>query len=313
MKYSKTVATFLLALLISSLPAQAWDGYGHMAIAYLAYQSLTAATKSRVDQLVALNPYYSGKWSGLIPSSTSAANRKAYMFMLAATWPDEIKNDSAYKSDSQTGVDAGQNIGYDGMNQHRYWRFIDTPLVEAGAATIPIPAPNAKTQVAAFRTVLASDAADPLKSYDLVWLIHLVGDLHQPLHCSTRVSTAEPKGDAGGNDVVFCSVGESPCNWNLHSFWDDILGTSTSLSSAKTFAAKLTKAKSSAADVADSQKWIDASFALAQSSVYQAPVALGEGPYQATKAYTTKAGTVARKQWAVAAARLAEILNSELK
>ena len=42
-------------------------------------------------------------------------------------------------------------------------------------------------------------ARDALKSYDLSWLLHLVGDVHQPLHASTRVSSTDPGGDAGGN------------------------------------------------------------------------------------------------------------------
>ena len=44
-----------------------------------------------------------------------------------------------------------------------------------------------KTQIVAFRKTLGdSGASDELKSYDLVWLLHLVGDVHQPLHATTR-------------------------------------------------------------------------------------------------------------------------------
>jgi len=78
------------------------------------------------------------------------------------------------------------------------------------------------TQIAAFRAVLASTSSDPnldkLKSYDLSWLLHLVGDVHQPLHSTTRVSTTKPDGDDGGNGVKLTSPA------NLHTFWDDVLG-----------------------------------------------------------------------------------------
>src|SRR5262249_18363782 len=82
--------------------------------------------------------------------------------------------------------------------------------------------PNAQTQIGKFRAVLATESNDPklekLKSYDLSWLLHLVGDVHQPLHSTTRVSTTKPDGDDGGNGVKL--------TWpaNLHTFWDDVLG-----------------------------------------------------------------------------------------
>lgn len=38
------------------------------------------------------------------------------------------------------------------------------------------------------------------KSFMLVFLIHLVGDIHQPLHNTSRVSKEHPKGDKGGNE-----------------------------------------------------------------------------------------------------------------
>lgn len=46
---------------------------------------------------------------------------------------------------------------------------------------------------------LGSLASDDVRSYDLVWLLHLVGDLHQPLHATSRFSNGLD--DArGGND-----------------------------------------------------------------------------------------------------------------
>jgi len=82
---------------------------------------------------------------------------------------------------------------------HKYWHFIDTPFTTDRTALPPIPAPNAQERIALFRTVLASTSADPLKSYDLTWLLHLVRDVHQPLHASTRVGSTDPNGDSGGN------------------------------------------------------------------------------------------------------------------
>lgn len=77
------------------------------------------------------------------------------------------------------------------------------------------------------RKVLASDSSDELKSYDLVWLVHLVGDVHQPLHCVTRVIHDDPQGDKEGND---CKLNGKPDN--IHSIWDGIIGDARELQPA---------------------------------------------------------------------------------
>ncbi|MGA0605475.1 S1/P1 nuclease [Phenylobacterium sp. VNQ135] len=54
------------------------------------------------------------------------------------------------------------------------------------------------------------------KSYHVVWLAHLVGDLHQPMHAVARLSAATPNGDKGGGEVF---VNCSGCDGVLHAFW----------------------------------------------------------------------------------------------
>lgn len=50
------------------------------------------------------------------------------------------------------------------------------------------------------------------------YLIHLIGDLHQPLHCTTYVSGQFPMGDEGGNLIHIMFEGKPDV---LHYFWDD--------------------------------------------------------------------------------------------
>ena len=56
-------------------------------------------------------------------------------------------------------------------------------------------------------------------------LIHYIGDIHQPLHASSRYTKYYPRGDEGGNDfrikVINKEAGETPNN--LHSLWDSII------------------------------------------------------------------------------------------
>lgn len=221
----------LLFALAASIPAHAWNDEGHMAIAHVAYERLKPPTRSRVDSLLKLNPYYS-RWLAAVRPRASEAETNLLIFMIAATWADQIKDDPEYKDDGSNGGNtpggpqSSLNIGYSDRLRHKYWHFIDTPFSQDGTALPAVPHPDAEIKIAAFRKVLASGQSDTLKSYDLVWLEHLVGDVHQPLHAVTRVSAALPGGDAGGNLVAICSA---PCRDSLHAFWDRLIGSQSRL------------------------------------------------------------------------------------
>jgi len=192
----------LLIIFVFAVPAYSWSDTGHMAVAYVAYQKLTPQARARVDALVRLNPRFS-VWNSWIPQGTPAAKRRLMLFMIAATWPDQIKSLPGFVSDGPdngnrppTDGTADRNVGYSDMSMHKYWHFIDKPFSPDGTALENPDVPNAETQIAAFRAVLASNSPDELKSYDLVWLLHLVGDVHQPLHATSRFTHATPHGDA---------------------------------------------------------------------------------------------------------------------
>jgi len=297
--------------------ALAWNDRGHMTVAYIAYKKLKAAKRDRVDALLKLNPKYS-EWESTINQQIPNATQKdknLLIFMIAATWADQIKRDKAYTSD---GSDRGnrpdgspgptRNTGYDDMLMHKYWHFIDTPFSTDGTGLPAIPVPNIQDRIALFRHVLASDSVDSLKSYDLSWLLHLVGDVHQPLHCSTRVSSADPLGDAGGNLVKLdCAKCE------LHFFWDDLLGTNSELKTVKNAARELPKANSALAKKMDENDWVAEGFEAAKHQVYAPPVEAGDGPFTITEAYKEAAKRLAKERVALAGARLANLLNKELK
>lgn len=307
--------SLLVPVLVFNVPTFAWDNEGHMAVAYVAYQHLNTATKARVDQLLRLNPDYS-HWKAGVPSGTSKAKSKMLIFMMAATWPDFIKHKTGYsddgteKGDRPDGATSSQNIGYSDHLHHKYWHFVDTPFSTDGTPLPSLPTPNAQTQITAFRAVLASNDPDAKKSYDLVWLEHLVGDIHQPLHAATRVSSSDPQGDHGGNLVTLCSA---PCKQELHAFWDDLLGTSSKASSAITVGRNLPAADATLAAKADAADWAAESFDASKQTVYVAPITSGDGPFTLTPAYKAAAKKLARQRVALAGVRLANLLNDELK
>ena len=328
----RALIALLLALASFTLPtpAYAWNDFGHMTVAYLAYQKLTPGARERANALLKMNPYYD-KWASAVPEGL---DKDLVIFMLASLWADEIKGDPNYVSDGSAGgnrpegsPDPNRNTGYDDKLMHKYRHFIDRPFSMDGTAidSFQIPAPNAQDSIALFRGVLASSEPDAKKSYDLAWLLHLVGDIHQPLHATTRLSAALPNGDDGGNRVkLHCA----DCPGNLHAFWDDALGKTTRLQtppevkglpdadSIRTiieFAKKVRRAKRSLAAKASEAIWVQESFDAAQKTVYPGLVAGSDGTFSVTAAYVKSAKKLAKQRAALAGARLANLINSELK
>jgi hypothetical protein len=320
-KLRQFVAVTLCLVLFSST-SQAWFNVGHMAVAYVAYQQLTAEKKVRVAALLKKNPYYNKQWKALIPAGTPADQRDLMLFMIAATWPDQIKEKgSTYQNDGDnppTDGSAWTNTGYGDLKQHKYWHYIDIPLTQDGTAPLAaIPTPNAETQIAIFRQTLTSGSNDKLKSFDLVWLLHLVGDVHQPLHSTTRISAGELGGDHGGNGVKIDAAAVGNPNKKLHLFWDslpgDVSSPSEALAAAITYGKALGPADPVLAKKADASDWISESFDIARTVVYSDPISAGDGPFTVTSVYNDKAQKIAAERVALAGQRLANIINNELK
>jgi hypothetical protein len=75
--------------------------------------------------------------------------------------------------------------------------------------------------------MLRTGSEDAQAAQALRFVIHFVGDIHQPLHCATRVSHAHPEGDRGGNLFMVAVSDENGSSHpaKLHGYWDGELGT----------------------------------------------------------------------------------------
>lgn len=204
MRRTKIILAVVLLTAVSRM-AQAWSGPGHMLIAAEAYRHLSAESQNRVTKLLMAHPDFP-KWEKDF-SQTSNLELPIYIFMRASTWPDEIRR-------------KGNEF------DHPQWHFIDYPLkppsfpVEAG----PAPDDDVLYGIQQCEKILSdTNAADRIRGVYLSWLIHLIGDLHQPLHCSSLVNDAYPAGDKGGNNFYVRPAGRAI---KLHSLWDGLLGTS---------------------------------------------------------------------------------------
>jgi hypothetical protein len=68
-----------------------------------------------------------------------------------------------------------------------------------------------------------------IRAIRLCWLLHLMGDIHQPLHVATLVNPSVPAlqhGDEGGNKLAV-RINHTSAPRKLHAVWDDLLGTNS--------------------------------------------------------------------------------------
>ncbi len=335
------IPSFLSILLMTPTLVFAWGSAGHEAIAYVAWQQMTPTARARAIELLKQVPTLHNAddtktiagyadWVADLPAGLSQDEQNLELFMRAATWADSIKHQWLIDSDTPPrGRTTEVHIGFTDKESHGYWHFIDTAFASDGSTIPATPVPNVVTQIVVLRQFLASNEDDLLKSYDLVWLEHLVGDIHQPLHGCTRYFAGAS--DIGGNDVPIQltemmkktfegTLSKSAPN-ELHFFWDDLPGEGqarATLPMAAAFAEKLPRAATSEVAMIDPAKWAAESFALAKRDAYAPPI--GDSPkpadgsaYLITTAYYDKAMVDAKNRVALAGARLAKLLNENLK
>lgn len=294
------VACLVLCLPIVSL---GWGAGGHMIVAKVAFDRLNPRAKAEVVKLLAIpikRPGLSPKSKRLLASATA----KTKDFVNAAHWPDDLRPIPEF-------------------NSFKELHFIDTPFSDDGTALPALPTPNIVTAMQDEVNILKTSTDDNERAQALRFLIHFVGDVHQPLHCATRVSSANAQGDRGGNLVSIKVPGANGTlkTTNLHSYWDGGLmafpptGANFAPPSLSKVAAAATQAVAGNPDTdpglnlndpTSFQAWADESFALAKDVAYKG-MKSGSKP---NAAYRTIGAKVARKRVAWGGYRLAALLNS---
>lgn len=130
-----------------------------------------------------------------------------YPFVECAGWPDKLKVLSASEFNS--------------------WHYVDIPYLTTNSSNSSIPgdALNVTVKLSNIFSTLSHNPADKVgrgkaifgQSMMMRFAVHLMGDIHQPLHCTSRFSKEHPDGDLGGNDVTVRLNGRKT---DLHSVWD---------------------------------------------------------------------------------------------
>ncbi len=288
-----------LALVNVAVPAGAWNDAGHRAIAAMAYARLTPQARARVDVLIARHPDYESIFLNGAP--TDPTERAKYAFSVAATWPDLIRGDPRFWDDGNPNAAPKPTLpGFPDMRQHRNWHYVDLPFSPDGTALKDAPVPNALTALEQLLAGIAKPLDDPAEPTSLLpWILHLVGDLHQPLHCVSRFLHSDPDGDAGGNRAWI-----TPPPSRLHAYWDGLPAPSE-------------VGTADPDDVVDKtpREWAEEGLAIARESVYSFGNAEGsrEQPVSLPPGYRERAEKIARERMTLAGERLAAVLNQRLK
>ncbi|BCD84806.1 endonuclease [Pseudomonas solani] len=191
-------ASLFIGSLLWGAQAGAWGQLGHAVVADIAEAQLTPAAKAEADRLLALV-------------------RQQHLSAVAS-WADNLRNMPDF-----------QALWEQTRAQHYINYKTDDCTYQA-----PRDCPDGQCVVAAIErnAALLADpkANDNQKVMALMFVVHFVGDIHQPLHNSYRL-------DKGGNDFPVVVGGR---DYNLHSVWDSYLLASRRLDQAA-YTAKLSE------------------------------------------------------------------------
>lgn len=256
----------LIGLLCAALPIYAWGPEGHDLIARIAEAQLTPAVHAKVVAI--LGP-------GVSMASVSS-------------WADSIRRDRA-----ETGP----------------WHYIDIPIDKPHRDMArDCPKGDCVIQkIEDFEAILRDPNAPATQRREaLMFLIHFIGDMHQPLHSSDD-------NDKGGNDKHVVFDGR---NTNLHSLWDGGLlgkmGKEDDLFTPWSADAARHARKWSKGSVED---WAEQCHKVSVKIVYgKLPKTADKTkPYTIDAAYVQKADPLIKEQIEKAGDRLARALNENVK
>jgi hypothetical protein len=194
-----------------------------------------------------------------------------------STWPDEIRSDPSWKKADP-------------------WHFISIDDAETLETTARDPAGDVLEAIQRFTAVLRDPQANrPAKQEALRFLVHFVGDIHQPLHVGRRA-------DRGGNSIKVMWFKEET---NLHSVWDSgmIDNEKLSFSELAAFIDHPTLQELQTWQSAPPADWANESKAL-RERVYQ----IGDGKLSYEYAY--KNIPLVKRRLLQGGVRLAGLLNS---
>lgn len=293
-KYVRLFAQLCLAAcLVSLLPARAaaWGGPGHRIVARIA-----------VWRLRQLNAQNALRQINRIYTAQPDQNTDPRNIVTAAAWPDSpaVRDNPLYAF--------ANDLHFISIPRKKGSIDASTPCRATGEVAEGVCVTGG---IEHFRRRLLNPKNQHERRDALSFIVHFIGDLHQPLHTSEDLDFNNGKGDRGGNFRTVCYLNQSVCTSpdvnscqrdpsacsivsnnrpkrrELHKVWDNFMfetqmdGKHLNLTEEqyadhliRTKAAKLSTAALAEIEQGDPAAWAEESHALAKSVVYDLPAPL---------------------------------------
>lgn len=188
--------TLRLVILLSCLAAtsHAWDVAGHMIVEKVAYDRTSKNARKKIDEL----------------SAKLSFEKRPLNCISIAAWADLVKHAGA-------GEPFNRRFGN--------WHFIDLGLSPSDPDLIKNPPPLTEKDGTVVEALKLCENAIRTRAYNnlvpseevaLALICHLIGDLHQPMHCASHYTGQ--RHDGGGNSVGVANFKDQYPE--LHQFWD---------------------------------------------------------------------------------------------
>jgi hypothetical protein len=297
---------FLLAWLLAAGSALAWNKAGHMTTGAIAYREMKAADPAALARVLAalrLHPQYGRYWQKQV-EEMAGEDGEVLLFMLAARWPDDIRGRPEF--------------------DHGVWHYINYPYRPPSTATAkPEGDENIIDQLEKNRALVKTGADAGARAVALCWVMHLTGDVHQPLHVTQLINETFPEGDHGG--TAFYIRPPEGGTLSLHQLWDGLVIGSDRFQAVRNTATELVNRPELARgkfvrELAETsvETWAaKESFPLAIKSVYRDGTlkgGLSKGSAEPLPAgYLEQAKAVAERQLVLAGYRMAVTLRTLMR
>jgi hypothetical protein len=296
---ARGIAALSIALALCSIPtaALAWGDEGHEVVGLIALNYLDPAVKTKVTTLLA------GDTTHLTLNTNIDSE---------ATWADKFR-------------DSDRNTTKVHYNETHQWHFVDLELSGPNLTTACFGQPPLNGALASngpaddcivdklnefIAELQDSGTSDAERLLALQFILHFVGDIHQPLHSSDN-------NDQGGNAESVKATGVTPKTGNLHGFWDTQFVTAqgkTASTVAKKLIKKITAAQRTQWLAGTPANWANESFAIAKVDAWgPLPTPTSAHNYTLPTIYVTNAKAVVAQQLSKAGVRLAFVLNNALQ
>lgn len=312
------IVLFILSLM--PFPAPAWHDAGHRLTAEIAFDLLDEEQQGRVTAILRAHPRYRQDFVARMPDSIVNGSESAkgrWIFAHASNWPDQV---------------AGRGKTVRAKYHRSTWHYIDLPvfLTEQDEQELVNElddnvstdfSPSLRRGLNIIQALTGNllvwrddDTSDAEKAVALCWILHLTGDIHEPLHNVSLFSADYfPEGDRGGNLI---DVRRAKDVTNLHAVWDGLANRFENL--VPDDAARELLAND-VADINSIPAWANQYRGMAEEFVYTAEVRqklLAQSPgnedpvIMLSHDYMATASKIAESQVIIAGHRIAALISN---